>query len=141
LLICNEALLECRLGRTPVLSLLKRVLHSLPLRPRTILCLGGGRAISRQSVQGYVTWLGEMKFSPSTINQRLAAIRKLATEAQRCGYVDSETAQAIVTVAGVSQKGRRWAGGWRGKKPGHYCRRRTRTAFAECGTGRCSGCW
>jgi site-specific recombinase XerD len=66
-----------------------------------------GRAISRQSVQGYVTWLGEMKFSPSTINQRLAAIRKLATEAQRCGYVDSETAQAIVSVAGVSQKGRR----------------------------------
>jgi len=60
-----------------------------------------GRAISRESVQGYVTWLGEMKFSPSTINQRLAAIRKLATEAQRCGYVDSETAQAIVTVAGV----------------------------------------
>jgi site-specific recombinase XerD len=66
-----------------------------------------GRAISRESVQGYVTWLGEMKFSPSTINQRLAAIRKLATEAQRCGYVDSETAQAIVTVAGVSAKGRR----------------------------------
>jgi integrase family protein with SAM-like domain len=66
-----------------------------------------GRAISRESVQGYVTWLGEMKFSPSTINQRLAAIRKLASEAQRCGYVDSETAQAIVTVAGVSQKGRR----------------------------------
>jgi hypothetical protein len=57
-----------------------------------------GRAISRESVQGYVTWLGEMKFSPSTINQRLAAIRKLATEAQRCGYVDSETAQAIVSV-------------------------------------------
>jgi len=66
-----------------------------------------GRAVSRESVQGYVTWLGEMKFSPSTINQRLAAIRKLATEAQRCGYVDSETAQAILSVAGVSQKGRR----------------------------------
>jgi site-specific recombinase XerD len=66
-----------------------------------------GRAISRESVQGYVTWLGEMKFSPSTINQRLAAIRKLATEAHRCGYVDSETAQAIVSVAGVSHKGRR----------------------------------
>jgi hypothetical protein len=31
-----------------------------------------GRAVSRESVQGYVTWLGEMKFSPSTINQRLA---------------------------------------------------------------------
>jgi integrase len=61
----------------------------------------GGRELA------YVTWLGEMKFSPSTINQRLAAIRKLATEAQRCGYFDSETAQAIVTVAGVSQKGRR----------------------------------
>jgi site-specific recombinase XerD len=40
-----------------------------------------GRAISRESVQGYVTWLGEMKLSPSTINQRLAAIRKLASEA------------------------------------------------------------
>jgi site-specific recombinase XerD len=60
-----------------------------------------GRVISRESVQGYVTWLGEMKFSPSTINQRLAAIRKLAIEAQRCGYVDSETAQAIVSVAGA----------------------------------------
>jgi site-specific recombinase XerD len=66
-----------------------------------------GRAISRESVQGYVAWLGEMKFSPSTINQRLAAIRKLASEAERSGYVDSETAQAIITVAGVSQKGRR----------------------------------
>ncbi len=96
-----------------------------------------GRAMSRESVQGYVTWLGEMKFSPSTINQRLAAIRKLATEAQRCGYVDSETAQAIVSVAGVSQRADAWAGGWRGKKPGHYCRHRIRTAFAECGTGRC----
>jgi integrase/recombinase XerD len=63
--------------------------------------------ISRESVQGYVTWLEEMKFSPSTINQRLAAVRKLAAEARRCGYVDSETAQAIVTVAGVKQKGRR----------------------------------
>jgi site-specific recombinase XerD len=63
--------------------------------------------LARESVQGYVTWLAEMKFSPSTINQRLAAIRKLASEAQRCGYVDSEKAQAIVTVAGVSQKGRR----------------------------------
>ena len=100
-----------------------------------------GRAISRESVQGYVTWLGEMKFSPSTINQRLAAIRKLASEAQRCGHVDSETAQAIVTVAGVSQRADGWAGGWRGKKPRHCCRRRTRTAFAECGTGRCSECW
>jgi site-specific recombinase XerC len=61
--------------------------------------------------QGQVTWLAEMKFSPSTINQRPAAIRKPATEAQRCGYVDSETAEAIVSVAGVSQKGRclgRW---------------------------------
>ena len=67
----------------------------------------GGRPVSRESVQGYVTWLAEMKFSPSTINQRLAAIRKLANEAQRCGYVDSETAQAIVTVPGVSAKGRR----------------------------------
>jgi site-specific recombinase XerC len=34
-------------------------------------------------------------------------IRKLPSEVQRCGYVDSETAQAIITVAGVSQKGRR----------------------------------
>jgi site-specific recombinase XerD len=83
---------------------------SLRVCPRTILSVfqwAADRAISRESVQGYVTWLGEMKISPSTINQRLAAIRKLATEAQRCGYVDSETAQAIVSVAGVKQKGRR----------------------------------
>ena len=48
-----------------------------------------------------------MKLSPSTINQRLAAIRKLATEAERCGYLRCETTQAIATVAGVSAKGRR----------------------------------
>jgi hypothetical protein len=56
-----------------------------------------GRAISRESAQGYVTWLGKMEFSPSTINQCLAAMRKLATEAQRCGYVDGETAHACTT--------------------------------------------
>ena len=68
-------------------------------------------------------------------------IRKLPSEAQRCGYVDSETAQAIITVAGVSQKGRRLGRWLAWEVPGHYCRRRTRTAFAECGTGRCSECW
>ena len=101
-----------------------------------------GRAISRESVQGYVTWLGEMKFSPSTINQRLAAIRKLATEAaalwlrgQRDGAGDCHGRRR------ECQRADAWAGGWRGKKPGHYCRRRIRTAFAECGTGRCWRCW
>jgi len=77
-------------------------------------------------VQGYVTRLGKLKFSPSTINQRLAAIRKLATEAQRCGYVESETAQAIVTVAGVSQKGRR-LGRWLAWEEA-----RTSRCFANC---------
>jgi site-specific recombinase XerD len=101
-----------------------------------------GRAISRESVQGYVTWLGEMKFSPSTINQRLAAIRKLATEAQRCGYVDSETAQAIVTVAGVGAKGRR-LGRWlaSGRSADIIAGTETRTAFAGCATARCRRCW
>jgi site-specific recombinase XerD len=95
----------------------KRLVHNAVRSPHTqqayhyaldqFFQWAAGRAISRESVQGYVTWLGEMKFSPSTINQRLAAIRKLASEAERSGYVDSETAQTIVTVAGVKQKGRR----------------------------------
>ena len=83
-----------------------------------------------------------MKFSPSTINQRLAAIRKLATEAQRCGYVDSETAQAIVTVAGVGAKGRR-LGRWlaSGRSADIIAGTETRTAFAGCATARCRRCW
>jgi hypothetical protein len=77
----------------------------------------GRRAARSRASRCKDTSLGSGKRSsrPRTIKQRLTAIRKLASEAQRCGYVDSETTQAIVTVAGVSQKGRR-LGRWPGSE-------------------------
>jgi hypothetical protein len=74
-------------------------------------------------------------FSPSTINQRLVAIRKLATEAQRCGYVDSEMAQAIVSSISDSRRRHvaechRLANGANGTRNGVHLSLGVRGAFA-----------
>ena len=45
------------------------------------------------------------------MNQRLAAIKKLAREAAANGLLDAETAAGIDQVAGVKQQGTR-AGNW-----------------------------
>jgi hypothetical protein len=50
-------------------------------------------------------------YAPSTINQRLAAIKKLAREAAANGLLDSAMAAGIDQVPGVKQQGTR-AGNW-----------------------------
>lgn len=73
---------------------------------------GQGRpAFTRQTVSAHRGWLEEKGYAPSTINQRLAAIRKLAMEAAAHGLLASDTAAGISQVPGARQSGNR-AGNW-----------------------------
>jgi len=71
----------------------------------------GRPPLSKALVQEYRVGLEQAKFAPSTINIRLAAIRKLATEAADNGLLDPALAAGITKVKGVTRKGVR-AGNW-----------------------------
>jgi len=62
-------------------------------------------------VQAHRAGLESQGYAASSINQRLAAIKKLAREAAANGLLDAETAASIEQVAGVKQQGVR-AGNW-----------------------------
>ena len=68
-------------------------------------------ALNRAVVLRYRLQLEAKKLAASTINVRLAALRKLAMEAADNGLLDPALASAIGRVKGVAQKGqrvRRW---------------------------------
>lgn len=67
--------------------------------------------LSKATVQRYAAELRESGLSPSTINQRLCAIRKLAEEAADNGALDPHVANGIRAVKGVRQEGTR-SGNW-----------------------------
>ncbi|MEW6737629.1 MAG: tyrosine-type recombinase/integrase [Acidobacteriota bacterium] len=71
----------------------------------------GRPPLNKAVVQSYVANLRDSGLSPSSINQRLAAIRKLVSEAADNGGLDQQTASVIRSVKGVRQEGRR-AGNW-----------------------------
>jgi site-specific recombinase XerD len=71
----------------------------------------GSPPFTRAALQAHRAVLQSKGYAPSTINQRLAAIKKLAREAALNGWLDAETAAAIDQVAGVKQQGVR-AGNW-----------------------------
>ena len=71
----------------------------------------GRPPLSKALVQEYRVALEQAKFSPSTINIRLAVIRKLATEAADNGLLDPALAAGITKVRGVTRQGVR-AGNW-----------------------------
>ena len=71
----------------------------------------GSPAFSRALVQAHRVHLEEKAYSASTINQRLSAIRKLATEAAANGLLDFATAGSIQQVKGVKRRGTR-LGNW-----------------------------
>ncbi len=66
-----------------------------------------GRAL----VQEYRAYLEQLNLAPSTINVRLSALRKLASESVENGYLDGATAQAVMSLKSVRQAGIR-AGNW-----------------------------
>jgi hypothetical protein len=71
----------------------------------------GNPPFNRAAVQARRAVLESMGYSPSTINQRLAAVKKLAREATANGWLDAETAASIDQVAGVKPQGVR-TGNW-----------------------------
>jgi integrase len=71
----------------------------------------GRPAFSRAAVQAHRAALESKGYSPSTINQRLAAVKKLAREAAANGLLAAGIAAGIDQVPGVKQQGTR-AGNW-----------------------------
>lgn len=67
--------------------------------------------INKAAVQNYRTVLQARGLAPSSINQHLSAIRKLAAEASANGYLDSTIATGIASIKGEKQAGVR-AGNW-----------------------------
>ena len=69
----------------------------------------GGRPLSRALLMEYRTTVDHL--SPSTINVRLSAIRKLVGEAKRAGIIGIEEAANLSDIPNVRQKGTR-LGNW-----------------------------
>lgn len=70
-----------------------------------------GSTFTKSVVQRYVAYLRDLSLSPSTINLRLTAVRRLASEAGDAGLMEHSTAEAVRRVKGVKQKGVR-TGRW-----------------------------
>lgn len=67
--------------------------------------------LNKALIQRYVKALREQKLSSANINQKLSAIRKLATEAEDNALIDSRLANGIRAVKGIPFRGRR-TGNW-----------------------------
>jgi site-specific recombinase XerD len=71
--------------------------------------------LNKALINRYVKTLRVAKLSSSTINQKLSAIRKLASEAEDNNLIDSRLANGIRAVKGVPFRGRR-TGNWLSKE-------------------------
>ena len=67
--------------------------------------------LNKALINRYVKFLRSLKHSSANINQKLSAIRKLASEAEDNNLLDSKIANGIRAVKGVPQRGRR-TGNW-----------------------------
>jgi site-specific recombinase XerD len=70
-----------------------------------------GQQLNKASVQGYKSMLSDRGLASSTVNVRLAAVKKLAGEAADNGLLDPALAAGVSRVGGVKNQGRR-AGNW-----------------------------
>ena len=61
----------------------------------------------RATVQRYRAALEQGKYAPSSINQSLAAIRKLASEAGHARLLPHDVVSGVLAVKGIPQRGRR----------------------------------
>lgn len=70
--------------------------------------------LNKATVQRYAAELRDSGLSAATINQRLSAIRKLATEASDNGALDAQIASGIKAIKGIRHEGTR-TGNWLAK--------------------------
>ena len=70
-----------------------------------------GQPFTRASVQAYRSHLEAQGLAPSSVNQKLAALKKLAKEAAANGLLASEAAAGIAQVPGAKESGTR-SGNW-----------------------------
>jgi hypothetical protein len=86
-------------------------------------------AFNRTVVLRYRFFLEQKNLAPSTINVRLAAVRRLAYEASDSGLLSPDLAAGIRRVKGAAS----WRSDWqlvdRLISPGNCCENRSRTAF------------
>jgi site-specific recombinase XerD len=71
----------------------------------------GRPQLNKAVVQRYAAELRDAGMAPSSVNQRLSAIRKLALEAADNGALDPQVASGIRAVRGARREGRR-TGNW-----------------------------
>ena len=85
--------------------------YAKPLDEVFALCANRSQGICRALLMEYRASMIEKGLSPSTINVRLAAVRKLVGEARRNGILDAEQASELADVPNVRLQGRRM-GNW-----------------------------
>lgn len=101
-----------RLVLDAVSSPLTRAMYGTALDSFFLWWEGQGRPpFARAAVQAHRAWLEQQQYSPSTVNQRLAAIKKLAREAAASGLLAPDVAAGIDQVSGAKLTGNR-AGNW-----------------------------
>lgn len=71
----------------------------------------GKTALTKAVVNEYKDYLKGLNYAPSSINQKLSAIRKLAVEASDNGLIDLQLASGVTRVKGVKSAGVR-TGNW-----------------------------
>lgn len=74
-----------------------------------LFAFAGGRPLTRAMLLEYRTSMEDL--APSTVNVRLAAVRKMVTEAKRNGLLSSEEAANLTEIPNVRQRGTR-LGNW-----------------------------
>ena len=85
--------------------------YALALDELSAFCKERQQPISRTLILEFRAALLDRELSPSTINVKLSAIRKLVDEAKRAGFIDVEEASQMSDVPNVAQRGTR-LGNW-----------------------------
>ena len=71
----------------------------------------GRPGLNRAAVNAHVTYLKASGVTDSSINQRLAAIRKLASEAAANGLIDEASAHGVKDIKNIKRQGKK-LGNW-----------------------------
>lgn len=85
--------------------------YGLALDELSAFCEARGEPISRTLILEFRAAMLDRNLSPSTINVKLAAVRKLIEEAKRAGVVGGEEASQMAEIPNVRQNGVR-LGNW-----------------------------